>query len=119
MIENKLWYAAPAEDWNQALPLGNGKLGMMVFGGTAGIAEMLIQSHDGCIDLLPALPSAWSDGRFEGLMARGGFKVSAEWKDGRVISASVTGGEGKTYCLRFNGQTVEATENLNWKECRT
>ncbi|MBE6615635.1 MAG: glycoside hydrolase family 95 protein [Ruminococcaceae bacterium] len=77
------------------------------FGGTAGIAEMLLQSHDGCIDLLPALPDAWKDGAFEGFMARGGFKVSCEWKDGRVIRCHVIGSEGKTFRLRCNGNEID------------
>ena len=59
------------------------------YGGTAGIAEMLLQSHDGCIDILPALPDAWADGEFKGLMARGGFKVSAKWQGGQVVSCQV------------------------------
>jgi alpha-L-fucosidase 2 len=78
------------------------------FGGTAGVAEMLLQSHDGVIDLLPALPGAWKDGAFEGLMARGGFRVSAEWKDGRVIRCRVEGPAGKPFRLRYNGTTVAA-----------
>ena len=78
------------------------------FGGTAGITEMLLQSHDGVIDLLPALPDAWRDGRFEGLKARGGFRVSAEWKDGKVIRCAVEGRPGKPFRLRFNGKTEEA-----------
>ena len=78
------------------------------FGGTAGIAEMLLQSHDGVIDLLPALPDAWKDGRFEGLKARGGFRVSAEWKDGKVTRCAVEGRPGKPFRLRFNGKTTEA-----------
>lgn len=60
------------------------------FGGSAGIAEALIQSENDEIIILPALPSEWKNGSFRGLKARGGFEVSCEWKDGKPVSARIT-----------------------------
>ena len=61
------------------------------FGGAAGIGEMVMQSHEGFISLLPAIPEELSDGSFRGLCARGGYTVDAEWKNGAVTSFTVSG----------------------------
>ena len=72
------------------------------FGGTAGIAEMLIQSHEGYIHLLPALPASWKNGSFRGLCARGGFTVSAKWQDGKLARAEITSKKGGKMRLLTN-----------------
>lgn len=72
------------------------------FGGAAGIAEMLIQSHADEIHLLPALPKAWANGSFRGLRARGGFEVDILWKSGRIVSGEVRSTQNGICRIRGN-----------------
>jgi alpha-L-fucosidase 2 len=77
------------------------------FGATAGIAEMLVQSHAGVIHLLPALPSAWPAGRVRGLRARGGVEVGIEWKNGALTQATLTARRPCTVRVRASGSVTE------------
>ncbi|MBQ8332211.1 MAG: glycoside hydrolase family 95 protein [Clostridia bacterium] len=76
------------------------------FGGSAAFAEMLLQSHDGAITLLPACPAAWHTGSFHGLAARGGITVDCAWEAGRVTSFTLYAKEAKTVRVRVNGETM-------------
>jgi alpha-L-fucosidase 2 len=77
------------------------------FGGTAGIAEMLLQSQGGEIQLLPALPAAWPTGNVRGLRARGGFEVTAlSWRDGRLERAEIRSTIGGDCHLRYGDQVI-------------
>jgi alpha-L-fucosidase 2 len=77
------------------------------FGGASGIVELLLQSHQGEIELLPALPSAWPSGSVRGLRARGGVEVDIEWRDGKLVSASLRGNAGQSCKVRRGEQVVQ------------
>jgi hypothetical protein len=92
--------------WRESLSDDEGN-----FGVTAGIAEMLVQSHrrDGdapLIELLPALPSAWPTGRVSGLRTRGAFEVALDWADGRLRSASARSDRGGSCVVRNGSRRV-------------
>ena len=74
------------------------------FGATAGIAEMLLQSHGGEIHLLPALPKAWPTGSVKGLCARGNFEVDIEWKDGQLVQATIHANRDGTFRIAAQGK---------------
>lgn len=77
------------------------------FGFTAGVAEMLLQSHEGYIEILPSLPDCWKDGSFKGLCARGGFSVDASWKNGKLTALQITSLAGKKLKVKLNGSIFE------------
>jgi alpha-L-fucosidase 2 len=93
------------------------------FGATAGIAELLLQSHDpyatptsltavqsgdaGFVNLLPALPSAFPSGKVTGLRARGGIGIDIEWKDGKLVKATLTAAATKPVKVRYAGKEKE------------
>lgn len=76
------------------------------FGGSAGIAEMLLQSHTNYIDILPALPAGVPEGSVTGIRARGGFELAYAWKAGKLTKLSVTSTAGNTCVLRYAGKTL-------------
>lgn len=90
------------------------------FGGTAGIAEMLLQSHAAYIHLLPALPKAWHTGSFKGLKARGNFEISCTWKENCLQEATLTSLAGEVCKLRtevpihiiYQGKTIAQSEAI-------
>ncbi len=94
--------------WTKGPPFNiDGNLGVM-----AGIVEMLLQSHEGFIEILPALPAAWPTGSFSGLVARGNFVVNAEWRDGRPVRISLTSRSGGECRLKLpGGATAEIRDS--------
>ncbi len=83
------------------------------FGISGAIAEMLLQSHAGEIQLLPAIPKSWSNGSFTGLKARGGFTVDCKWRNGKVISYQIRSAQPVKIKVRINGETKNST-SVKW-----
>jgi alpha-L-fucosidase 2 len=77
------------------------------FGTVAAIGEMLLQSQAATIELLPALPDAWKDGKVSGLRARGGFQVDMTWQDGKLTSAAIHSHTGGPCAIRYGGKTSD------------
>ncbi|VGO18676.1 glycoside hydrolase family 95 protein [Pontiella sulfatireligans] len=89
------------------------------FGTMAGVAEMLLQSHEEYIEILPALPKAWNTGSFSGLVARGNFVFSADWKDGKASAISVTSRSGRECRIAYPGLESARIKNSNGKTIKT
>ncbi|MCM1110419.1 MAG: glycoside hydrolase family 95 protein [Clostridium sp.] len=77
------------------------------FGGTAGVTEMFLQSHMGVLHLLPALPSAWTEGEIDGLLARGGFEVDIRFGSGKLISATIRSLKGEECRVLYDGREIK------------
>ena len=88
------------------------------FGGTAGITEMLLQSHEGYIAPLAALPSAWSEGSYTGLVARGNFEVSAKWSGGVATVFNITSNAGESVSVSYSGITGATVTTASGKKVK-
>lgn len=86
------------------------------FGGVSGICEMLLQSHEKEVELLPALPLAWSTGHIHGLMARGGFHVDIDWENGRLKQAKIISKLGNPLKLRYGNTLIEIPSTIKGDE---
>ncbi|HKH59254.1 MAG TPA: hypothetical protein VKA49_00405, partial [Flavitalea sp.] len=82
------------------------------FAGTAGVVEMLLQSQDGDVNLLPALPDAWKQGSVKGFVARGGFVIDMDWQDGRLKNAEIFSRIGGDCIVRTNVPVI--VERVNF-----
>lgn len=84
-------------------------------GGTAGVSEMLLQSHAGYIEPLAAIPAAWDSGSYTGLVARGGFTVAAEWQDGVATCFNITSQGGGEVSVKYSGITASSVTTAGGK----
>jgi hypothetical protein len=88
------------------------------FGGTAGVAEMLLQSHEGYISLLPSIPEAWNSGSYSGLVARGNFEVSAKWNNGQASEFKVLSRGGNNCKVKYFNIAKAIVTDSNGKKLR-
>jgi alpha-L-fucosidase 2 len=101
----------PGKEDSDNVPSFEGNQGIQ--GVTAGVAEMLLQSHDGHVTLLPALPMAWPSGRVEGLRARGGFVVNIQWKDLKLVKTRIRSLGGTPCQLVYGSRTARFNTRIN------
>jgi alpha-L-fucosidase 2 len=87
------------------------------FAGTAGLAEMLLQSQDGDVYLLPAIPDVWKEGSVKGLLARGGFEIHINWSNNRLQNAEIVSKNGSNCTIRTN--TPISVQGLNTESRQT
>ncbi|MDR0566336.1 MAG: glycoside hydrolase family 95 protein [Prevotellaceae bacterium] len=85
------------------------------FGGCAGIAEMLIQSHSGCVEFLPALPAAWKTGSFDGMRVQGGAEVAAAWTDGKLKRMTLKAVKGGAFRIKMPAHEAMPKVKINGK----
>ena len=87
------------------------------FGGSSGVIEMLLQSHDGGVHLLPALPDEWSSGKITGLKARGGFTIDIAWKEGKITEVKIVSSLGGNFramtTARLKGGNAQKAKGIN------
>jgi len=107
----------PAKEDSNRVPSFEGN--QAIQGVTAGIAEMLLQSHEGEIDLLPALPKAWPNGSASGLRARGGFVVDLAWDKGELTRVRIVSKSGRECVLRYRQNRVQFSTRVGAEYVRT
>ena len=103
-------------------PMGDGRVFQIDgnLGAIAAVIEMLVQSHTGCIELLPALPQDWDWGRVSGLCLRGAMEISFVWENGKVVQYEIISRRNRQVAIKVNGRVerlmLQSEKKYNWKE---